>query len=758
MSESSPSKIVTLAKLAASLVVAGLLVAALFLPFVGGTGVVVRNSADIVNKIPDELTDKMPAGNTIVKAADGSVITEFYENNRTLVTSDQIAPVMKQAQVDIEDSRFYEHNGVDVEGTARALAKNLAAGGVQEGGSTITQQLVKQTLLQSADDAEGRLAATDDTVGRKLREARYALALEKKYSKDEILTRYLNMAYFGGGAYGVEAAAQKYFSVRAADLSLPQAAMLAGLVQSPTNDNPLEHPEAAQTRRNQVLNRMHTLGHGGGANGDEPMSDEQLAELKAQPVETAAGGNPPNGCANASVGGFFCDYLYGYLQNTLKLSTKDIANGGYVIQTTLRPDMQTAGDQAVLNTVGLDNPLIGAYDVVEPGTGHVLAMSVNRRYGCDDPNAGCESVNFAVTPSKGSGSTFKMFVAAAALESGKTANFTLTTPDRYVSRIYKTYDKGRRVPYGVSNVGTSYPNTLTMEQALYMSSNTYFLALEDELGSVRPAVEMAQRLGMSFDAPNQKSADYWIDGNLGSFPYSPEPVSPLDLASAYSTIAASGVKCAPTPVVSITTPDGKPLTRDDGQPVVKGDDCQQVIEPGIANTLNQMMRKDVEPSYPLQTAERAFIPGHQIAGKTGTVNNNDSVTFVGSTPEYTGTVMVFRPLGTDSVGGFGGNKPATIWHDAMLPILSAQQTAEFPPADPKWVGSRPAPPSSSDGDRSRGGNGGGGNNGGGNNGGGTNGGGDNPPAQGTTEAPAPDTGGQANPPADPNAGQNQGNP
>jgi membrane peptidoglycan carboxypeptidase len=686
MSESAHFRLGALGKLVAMIVVAGVLIAALLFPWVGGTGLVARNSTSLLDALPVELTDKTPSGNTKVLAADGSLITEFYENNRSPVTPDQVSPVMKQALVDIEDSRFYEHNGLDVQGTLRALAKNVAAGGVEEGGSTLTQQLVKQTLLQTASTPEERQAATEQTVGRKLKEARLALALEQTYSKDEILTRYLNIAYFGHGAYGIQAAAQTYFSVDAADLDLPQASVLAGLVQSPAADDPLAHPDAAQTRRNQVLNRMHTLGH---------ITDQELADVSAGPVQTVEGAKPPNGCAQAAIGGFFCAYLKDYLNGTLKLSDTQLENGGYTIQTTLRRDMQAAGDQGVLNTVGLDSHLIGTYDAIEPGTGHVLAMSVNRTYGCDrNTNPTCESVNFAVVPSKGSGSTFKMFVAAAALEAGKTATFTQTTPSTYVSKVYKKNGGTRGAPYSVENVGTSYPNTLTMTQALYMSSNTYFLALEDTLGSIEPAVRMAERLGMTFTAQNQRSADYYINGNLGSFTYGTEPVSPLDLATAYATLAARGTRCEPIPLTQILTSDGKPLTGDDDQPVVKGDQCtQNVIDPGIADTLNQMLRNDVEPGHVMQTAPRAYVPGHQIAGKTGTIDQNDSVAFVGSTPEYTASAFVLNPYSNASVGGFGGGKPATIWHDAMAPILTNQPTAEFPPADPKYSGgdiNRPA--------------------------------------------------------------------
>jgi membrane peptidoglycan carboxypeptidase len=376
------------------------------------------------------------------------VITYFYRNNRTAVASDQIAPVMKQALVDIEDSRFYEHHGLDVEGTLRALLRNLRAGTVLEGGSTITQQLVKQTLLQTADTAEERAAATEDSVGRKLREARLALALEEKYTKDEILTRYLNLVYFGNGAYGVQAAARSYFSVDAANLTLPQAAMLAGLVQTPTSDNPIDNPEAARERRNQVLGRMVTLGH---------ITAAEFQQIAPLAVEVAPSPRPPNGCVDARLGGFFCDYLQSYLVDTLGISQKQLDDGGLQIRTTMRPDLQASGDQAVLAHLAMGDPLAGMFTALEPGTGKVLAMSVNRRFGYDANDPAQESVNLNVAASQGAGSTYKVFVAAAALERGIPAWNRITTSDPYVSHVYKN----GRAPYVVQNAGR-YPATLTM--------------------------------------------------------------------------------------------------------------------------------------------------------------------------------------------------------------------------------------------------------------------------------------------------------
>ncbi|WP_369140880.1 transglycosylase domain-containing protein [Modestobacter versicolor] len=668
MSESARFRLGAFAKLVTMIVVAGALVAAMLLPFVGGAGLVARNSSTLLDALPVELTDKTPNGNTKVLAADGSLITEFYDLNRTPVTPEQISPIMKQAIVDIEDSRFYEHNGLDVQGTARALAKNLAAGSVQEGGSTLTQQLVKQTLLQTATTPEEREAADDQTVGRKLREARLALALEQTYSKDEILTRYLNIAYFGQGAYGIQAAAQKYFSVNAIDLTLPQASVLAGLVQSPTNDDPIQHPEAGQTRRNQVLARMNDLGH---------ITDQELADVSAAPIPIAEGENPRNGCIDATIGGFFCDYLYNHLTGALGIDANTLKSAGWTIQTTMRPDMQAAGDQAVLNTIEMGNSLAGIYTALEPGTGKVLAMSVNRRYGCDVAvDASCESLNLNVAASQGSGSTYKVFTAAAALEAGYGINYQQTTSDPYFSRVFKKNGGTRGAPYGpIGNVGTL-PNTLSMHDALTRSSNTYFVALEDTLGSVRGPVTMAQRMGLNLP---EEQAQEIIDGEMGSFTLGPFATSPLYLASAYSTLAASGTQCDPTPVIAILDAAGQPVTGDDGQPLVKNDNCTAAsIPPGVANTLVQAMTEDVISG----TGTRANVPGHQIAGKTGTSQNQFSAAFVGMTPEYAASVMVLNPKENQNVGGYGGNKPAQIWHDALAPILNAGPTREFPPADP----------------------------------------------------------------------------
>ncbi|PRY41173.1 membrane peptidoglycan carboxypeptidase [Geodermatophilus tzadiensis] len=663
-----------LLRLVATIVVAGALVAGLLIPWIGGPAVAAQQGTGLLGDLPTEFTSDPPAGNTVLLAANGEPITYFYDENRDPVEPGEIAEVMQQAMVAIEDARFYAHRGLDVQGTLRALATNLAAGGVQEGGSTLTQQLVKQTLLQTADTPEERQAATEQTLGRKLREARLALALEDVYGKDEILTRYLNIVYFGSNAYGVQPAARTFFGVDAAALTLPQAALLAGLVQSPTSDDPFTDPDAALARRNEVLSRMAEQGY---------VTADEAAAASAEPLGLAPAPAPPRGCAQATVGPYVCDFVQRHLTQELGLTQEQLDNGGYVVRTTLDAELQRSGDAAVLETLAVDDSLAGMFTAVEPGTGHLLAMSVNRVFGYDRSDPRQESFNLNTWPSQGSGSTYKVFVAAAALARGYSSYYTLTAPEPYVSRVYSGPCQGRDTDgrYCVRNAGSGYRSTLDLTTALYQSSNTYFLALEDALGSVEEPVRMAEAAGLfQFSPPGL--AEEIIEENRGSFTFGAEATSPLALASAYSTFAAGGTRCDVVPVTAVLDQHGEPAVGADGEPLPVGDRCTpEAIPPGVAHTMNQMLRKDVEPGNPGQTGARAYVRGHQIAGKTGTSQDNYSVAFVGYTPEITASVMVLNPKENEDVGGFGGGKGATIWRDAMAPVLEARGSGEFPPAD-----------------------------------------------------------------------------
>ena len=480
--------------------------------------------------------------------------------------------------------------------------------------------------------------------------------------------------YFGRGAYGIQAAAHRYFSVNAADLTLAQAAMLAGLVQTPGNDDPITNPDAAFERRNQVLARMHVLGH---------VTDAELAENSAQPVAVVPSEPPPNGCANAVIAGFFCDYVQRQLTQGLGIPQAVLEDGGLTVHTTLRPDLQVAADRSVAADLPLGDPLAAMFTAVEPGTGHVLAMSVNRVFGPDANDPTQESVNLNVAASQGAGSTYKVFVAAAALERGIPAWHTITTSDP----TSPASTRRGRGPYVVHNVGR-YPPRLTMVEALIRSSNTYFVALSDQLGSIEAPVRMAQRMGLFSLDP---VADEVIAENRGSFTLGAEATSPLALASAYSTLAANGTRCDPTPVTAVLDRAGEPLSGPDGAPLYTGDVCTpEAVPPAVATTLNQILVGDT--ALPIGTGTRAAIRGHQIAGKTGTSQNRFSVAFVGYTPQYAASVMLLNPKQNQDLGGYGGRLAAPIWRDAMEPILTAQAPVPFPPAGMRLTDPRPPPP------------------------------------------------------------------
>ncbi|MBA2388646.1 MAG: transglycosylase domain-containing protein [Geodermatophilaceae bacterium] len=664
------------AKLVLVIAVAGALVAGLMLPVVGGLGLVARSGSTLLDDT-GALEEETPAGVTRVVAADGSLLTYFFNFNRSPVPLDQIPLVMQQAIIAIEDARFYEHGGLDAQGLTRAIVQNVSAGAIQQGGSTLTQQYVKNVLLYQAETDEERTAAIDQSIARKLREANLALQVEAEYTKDEILEKYLNLMYFGSNAYGVAAATRVYFNKPVTELSLPEAALLAGLVQNPSSLDPLSNGlEGAGERRDEVLSRMADQGY---------ITTAEAEATKAVPPVLLPSPPAPRGCAGAVVGRFFCDWMYEYLTNPaplgLGLTAEQINEGGLRIRTTLDPRMQAAGDRAVVSELAPGDPFAGLFTLVEPGTGKVRAMSTNRVYGTNPDDPAQTNVKLFTTPSSGAGSTYKLFVAASALEQLKGIDYTLTSSDPYTSRVYKNGTE----PYEVRNASSSYRATLNLETALYQSSNTYFVHLQDDLGSIESSVRMGQRLGLWY--PDNPLPEQVIAENRGSFTLGPEATSPLLLATAYATVAARGTRCWPTPVEQVFDRSGQPLLGADGQPVVKNDNCTpEVIPPGLADTINQILLKDVECCFSGQTGSRARVEGHQVAGKTGTTQDNKGVWFVGYTPQLLASVGIFNPDTPTSIGerAFGGGLPATIFAAAMIPIMGPFPNAPFPPSNQKY--------------------------------------------------------------------------
>src|SRR4051794_34626208 len=478
-------------------------------------------------------------------AADGTTIASFFTQDRVNVPLAKVAPVMQRAIVAIEDARFFDHGGVDLRGTIRAAATDVGNGGAVQGGSTLTQQYVKNALLDN-----GQREATADTIARKLREARYAIELEKRLSKQEILERYLNIVYFGEGAYGVESGARRYFGVHASQLNLQQAALLAGLVQSPTEDDPVRHPQAAKLRRDTVLARMAQV------HATTPAAAQQAT---ARPLGVHLH-KAAVGCESSSAP-FYCDYVYRLLLTDPKLGAdpasreKTLMTGGLTIQTAMDPQAQRSAQHAVDTVVPAGSRVATAVDVVQPGTGAVVAMAVDRKYG-SHPRLHQTRLNLATGGQSGfqAGSTFKVFTLAAAIHKHVPLSQTFHAPP--VMR----FDGGFR-GCGGTNLGGWKPvhnaehgegGTFGLVRATWESVNTYFAQLERKIGVCKPW-QLAKQMGIREVLTGKPVAQ------VPAFTLGVADTSPLQVAGAFATLAARGIYCEPYPVVAIRDATGKVL-------------------------------------------------------------------------------------------------------------------------------------------------------------------------------------------------------
>ncbi len=646
--------------------VAGLLVAGLLLPAVGALGLVAKNGADSFENLPSELSvSPLPQVSRIL-AADGSTLATFYAQNRINVPLKQVAPVLQNAVIAIEDSRFYEHHGLDVRGTIRAAVTNLQTGSHQ-GGSTLTQQYVKNVFLLNAKTEAERQAAVAVTPARKLREARYAIALEQQWSKQKILENYLNIAYFGGGAYGIGAAAKHYFNTTAAKLTLPQAAMLAGLVRNPAAYDPALHPVASKARRNIVLARMAELNKITAYAASRAEASKVVLHLT----------RPRNGCIGTPAP-FFCDYVVSAIQHDpafgKTVADRDalLRRGGLIIRTSLDPKVQKAAQRAILKRTKVTDKVAAVADVVEPGTGLIRAMGVNRIYDNNAKARGHTTVNLATGGQTGvqAGSTFKIFTLTAALEEGLSLNTQLQCPQRYVS----SFPGANGAPYSPANAEPG-GGTYNLFTATWDSVNTCFVQLEERTGTERPA-KLAESLGVHVVGGGALNRG-------GSFTLGGDSISPLAMAGAYAAYAAHGKYCPPSALVSVIDSTGKPL------PVTKPA-CKQVVERGIADTVTQVLRGVITSG----TGTAASI-GRPAAGKTGTATDYGAAWFDGYVPQLAAAVWLGDPRGAQrhplrgvSIGGhyygrvFGGTIAAPIWGDLMRRALKGQPVKGFAGLDP----------------------------------------------------------------------------
>ncbi|MFI6518281.1 transglycosylase domain-containing protein [Spirillospora sp. NPDC050679] len=670
----------------------GVLVALMVLPFAGSAGVATRDAATWFDEEPADLKTSGVPLRTRVLAADGSLLATFFYENRVDVRLDQIAPVVRKAVLAIEDSRFYEHGALDAKGTARALASNLGAGEVTQGGSGITQQYVKNLLLTQADTDAERQAAKALTPARKIRELKYAVAMERQFSKDEILRRYLNIAYYGAGAYGIEAAARRYFSKPAAKLGLTEAALLAGVVRYPYAYDPTQHPGSARQRRDVVLARMAELGW---------ITPADAARAKARPLGLKLQG-VRNGCVSSKAP-FFCDYVHREILTnpvfgkTPKAREKLLKQGGLTIRTTLDWKTQRAAQRAVDRHVPHKNSAgkAAAQALVQPGTGQIKGMAVDRKLG-PDKERGKTWINFAADASHGSsigmqaGSTFKAFTLAAALEQDQPFGSRLMASDRYTPTGYRDC-KGRRVGDPRASLRNSADGeggrTFSLVTGTHHSVNTYFMALQKQVG-LCATVRMAERLGLR--QANGKPMQQYPSFTLGF-----NQVSPLRLAAAYAAFGARGRYCKPVAINQITDAAGRNLR-------IPSADCRQVMDKGVADAVNHVLRGVLTKG-----TARGMGIGRPAAGKTGTVDNFSAAWFAGYTPDLASAVWVGDPRGgyrypmtSLCMDGrcygtvFGATIPAPIWQDTMAAALAGRPASPFvrPPGHYFSRGSGEDPP------------------------------------------------------------------
>ncbi|RIQ21086.1 PASTA domain-containing protein [Jiangella rhizosphaerae] len=671
----------------------GVLLAGLALPVVAGLGLTARESADTFAAMPADLEPGPMAQTSYLYDADGQVLASFFEENRVPVGLDQIAPVMKDAILAIEDDRFYERGPIDIQGTLRAFLRNVEAGETQGGGSTLTQQYVKQVRISQATTPEevAEVQASSGVEGyrRKLEELRMAVQVEQELTKDEILERYLNIAFFGSRSYGIEAAARTYFSTSAAELTLPQAALLAGIVQQPVAYDPTRDPEAALGRRNVVLNRMAATGR---------ITEAEAAEAR----QTDLGLNlsaTPNGCV-PSYAGYFCDYVVHELLTMPELGETPeerqamLERGGLRVETTISASAQQAAQAAVSDRVAPTDSAIGSLATVQPNNGYIRAMANSRTYGVE--GNGVSSINYAVDENMGggngiqSGSTFKAFVLAAAIDQGIPLNTSINSPQQVNLRVnsFDTCEGRIRSSETWSPKNSTGSGTFNLRTGTERSVNTFFAQLEQRTGLCAPAT-IAQSAGV-MRADLDENGEVQPLAQVPSFTLGANEVSPLSMAAAYAMFANRGVHCPTTSVVRVTDAAGNVLV-DHTQPT-----CEQVLKPEVADAVNSVLQGVIH--NPGATGNRMRLDdGRPAAGKTGTTNGAIAVWFVGYTPQLSTAVAVADVDGRlESLDGrtyngerireaCGGCIPGPIWKQMMDDALEGAEEIPFTAPDPETI-------------------------------------------------------------------------
>jgi len=589
------------------------------------------------------LTPVAVGQNSFVYAADGSELGVIpAERNRTPVKRSAISPWAPQATVAIEDRRFYSHGGVDPVGIARAVVADIRAGKVVQGGSTITQELVRNLYL-----------SRERTFKRKVIEACLSIKLSHQWSKDRILTAYLNQVFYGNHAYGIEAAAETYFSRTAKNLTLGQAALLAGLPQAPSSYDPFRNPSAARERRDAVLRAML-------ANRDITSTEYARAtahqSLDLKPGQRFIRIREP--------------YFFGYVQDLLQkqYGSNTVREGGLRVYTTINPGLQRAAQAAIAHVLTEPTDPASALISIDPRTGAIKAMAAV------SPSHRHNQYNFATSARRQPGSTFKAITLTTAVARGMDPFNTsyLSAPLIYNPDPAGTCEN--KIAWCVQTYEHTYHGVESVASATVQSDNTVYARLALDVGPAN-IVAMARKLGIR-TSPLKPFPSI----TLGT-----ETVTPLELASAYATLAAGGVYSKPMAITKVVLPNGK-VDTDAGWGQSKR---QRVIPDWVASTVTQVLEQNMLEG----TGRGAHVYNHTDAGKTGTTDNYADAWFSGYTPRLVATVWMGYPQGEIamlSVHGItvsGPTFPAQIWHLYMDTAIGGRADVSFPPArtEPVWT-------------------------------------------------------------------------
>lgn len=662
--------------------VGGVLSAGFATPFVGVTAALTKASAELFEELPSDFNVQQPSQISTLYASDGQEITQFYAENRIVVPLSQISVNMQNAIVAVEDQRFYQHQGVDPTGMVRALVSNNA-GGSRQGASTLTQQYVRNTLIETGlrnDDHKIIRDATESTVARKLREMKFALSLEQKYSKQQILEGYLNIAAFSPSTYGVEASARHYFSKSASELTVAEAALMAGTTNAPSAYDPVSQPELAKNRMDWVLAKMLE---------EKFITQEQYDEAVATPIESMLHvQDAPAGCGAAGTAAYFCTYVVNEILGSENFGP-DVASrrqlltrGGLKITTTLDLKRQSAADSIIqANTpIGDSDDANSTIASIEPGTGKIRAIAQNTTFedsqlvfAADAKHGGVELADGTVGFQPGS--TFKAIILAQWLRSGHTAGQVVNAsgPRTYPPNTFNVpCDPDLAAgSWTVNNVAGTTAGNMTVRDATKQSMNVGFTEMLKQL-DVCEVTQFAASIGVTKADGSPLDPDPSLA--LGS-----KPVPPLSMANVYATFASGGKYCRPIAIESILDASGTSMA-------VPSADCTQALDEKTADQTAITLQATSEPGG---TAKDAGI-GRPIAGKTGTTDEAENAWFVGFTPQLSTAVWIgdakesSRSLVGRTIGGnyyrqmYGSDLAVPMWRDYMSQALAEEPKLPIP--------------------------------------------------------------------------------